>query len=89
VSDIREWVEQYNGNALLADGFEAAFIGMAKRCSEPALAVYDALKCVEILIERDGMEPEEALEFFEFNTAGAWVGENTPLFLWRYEEASG
>jgi hypothetical protein len=81
--NLREWVAQHNEEALLADGFDAAVIGVAERCSKPALVVYDAEKCIDILVERDGMTPEEAREFFEFNTLGAWAGEGTPLFLWR------
>jgi hypothetical protein len=81
--DLREWIVSYNPDALLADGFEDAIIGVAERCSHPTLVVYDAEKCLDILVERDGMDPSEALEFFSFNTTGAWVGENTPLFLWR------
>ena len=26
------------------------------------------------------MEYDEAIEFFEFNTIGAWAGEGTPAF---------
>jgi hypothetical protein len=37
-------------------------------------------------MERDGMTYEGAAEFFQFNTLGAWVGEHTPLFLWRYRK---
>ncbi|HET6886625.1 MAG TPA: hypothetical protein VFH87_01755 [Candidatus Udaeobacter sp.] len=81
---IREWVAEYNEDALLADGFEEAIIGIAERCSQPPLVVYDAEKCIEIL-ERD-MTRDEAEEFFSFNTLGAWCGEHTPLFLWRYED---
>jgi hypothetical protein len=29
------------------------------------------------------MTEEDATEFFYFNTLGAWVGPNTPLFFWR------
>lgn len=83
---IAEWVAEHNEEALLADGFEAAFLGVAERCSKPALAVYDADRCVEIL-QTQGMDEEEALEFFSFNVTGAWVGEGTPLFLWRWQEA--
>jgi hypothetical protein len=85
--DLREWVARHNEDALLADGFEAAIVGIAERCGQPALVVYDAWKCVEILIERDGMDPEEAMEFFQFNTLGAWAGENTPLYMWRKEDS--
>ena len=34
-------------------------------------------------MKRDGMRPEEAREFFEYNVTGAWVGEETPIFLER------
>ena len=50
-------------------------------CKE--LVVYDEAKCLDILVKRDGMTLEEAREFFEFNTAGAWGGEGTPMFLER------
>jgi hypothetical protein len=82
---VREWIAAHNEEALLADGFEEAIIGVAERCSKPPLVVYDADKCVRILMQRDGMEEDEAEEFFQFNTLGAWMGENTPLFLWKYE----
>jgi hypothetical protein len=82
----REWIANCNEDALMADGFEAAILGIAERCSQPALVVYDAQKCIEILVERDGMSEEEAEEFFSFNTLGAWCGEHTPLFLWRPPE---
>jgi hypothetical protein len=84
---IRKWVAEHNEDALLADGFEDAILGVAVRCSKPALVVYDIEKCVEILMRGDdGMDYDEAMEFLEFNTLGAWAGEGTPLFLWRYEE---
>jgi hypothetical protein len=41
-------------------------------------AVYEWGKCIEILMVRDGMTYEEALEWFERNTAGAYNGEHTP-----------
>ena len=85
MSHLREWVAEYNEEALLADGFEDAFIGIAERCSQPVLAVYDAERCIRILMERDGMNEGEAREFFDFNVTGAWMGPGTPLFLWRYE----
>jgi hypothetical protein len=83
--DVRAWIAEYNPEALLADGFEAAIVGIAERCGKEPLVVYDAGKCVQILVERDGMDEDEALEFFNFNTLGAWMGDNTPLFLTRYE----
>jgi hypothetical protein len=76
--------------ALLADGFEDALIGYGTRFSYD-VAVYSTAKCLEILMKRDGMTDEEALEYFEFNVTGAYVGENTPVFLEDLEmsEATG
>lgn len=83
---IREWISEYNEGALLADGFDSAIIGLAERCGQPMLVVYDFDKCVRILEERDGMDRDDAIEFMEFNVVGAWVGDGTPLFLHRKEE---
>jgi hypothetical protein len=55
---------------LFADGFEEAFLGLGRHFTRE-LAVYDLAKCIEILVERDGMTEEDAWEFLEFNTLGA------------------
>jgi hypothetical protein len=66
--------------ALVADGFDDAIIGMARQFNQ-VLVVYDEDKCLSILMERDGMTEEEAEEFFEFNVVGAYVGEGTPVYV--------
>ena len=65
---------------LEADGLKKAFLGIGRRCGQPDIAVYSIPKVLEVLQE-DGMTYEEAIEFFEFNTLGAWVGEETPMWL--------
>ncbi len=70
--------ERYEG-MLFADGFDAAFIGVGQRCGEESIAVYDREKAIEILAEE--MSYEDAMEYFEFNVEGAWVGERTPIFV--------
>ena len=65
---------------MLADGFEEAFVGIGQQFTTH-FAVYDHGRCVQILVERDGMTEEEAEEFMEFNVTGAWVGKGTPVFL--------
>lgn len=82
----RARLAEYDEEMLCADGFDDAIIGFAERCSQPLLVVYDAEKCIDILVERDGMSRDEAHEFFSFNVAGAWVGNHTPVFLWRIPE---
>ena len=68
-------------NILFADGFEEAFVGIVQSCGAVPKACYDYDKCIEVLISRDKMSHEEAIDFFEFNVIGAYVGEYTPAFL--------
>jgi hypothetical protein len=75
----REIIAELNEEALFADGFDEAIVGMATRCGMPDVVVYDREKCIEILARE--MPLQEAEEFYEFNVVGAYVGENTPLFI--------
>jgi len=67
-------------NFLFADGLDEAIIGVdiSSFNSEPRV-VYSIKKCIEIL-ERD-MAYEEAVEHFAFNVSGAYVGEQTPIWM--------
>mgnify|MGYP003152277520 FL=1 len=79
-TSIRECIWDANEDALVADGFDSALIGFVEGCGRTTVALYDRNKCIDILINRDGMDYEEAVEFFDFNVVGAYVGDNTPLF---------
>lgn len=67
------------GEAKLAVGFEDALIGWVQRFSA-TVPLYDRERCIEILMQRDGMDYEGTNEFFDFNVVGAWVGDGTPAF---------
>lgn len=77
---IKLEIAEANEEALFADGFEDALIGYCERCGISPVALYDYDKCISILMKRDGMTETDAVEFFEFNTLGAFVGEATPMF---------
>ena len=79
--DIQELVESYDSEMLTADGFDDAIIGVSERFGRSPIIAYDKDKCIQILMDRDGMDYEEAMEFFDFNVIGAWVGEGTPEFI--------
>lgn len=80
---IDELAEQ-NPEALTADGFEDAIIGVTINHHHPMVVVYDYRKCVEILVAQ-GMTDEEAEEYLSFNTLGAYVGEHGPLYMERID----
>jgi len=55
-------------------------IGVARRFGMNEVACYDYDKVIAALM-KDKMTEEEAVEFFMFNQIGAWMGENTPVFV--------
>ena len=65
----------------LADGFDDCVIGVVERCSCEPYVIYSAEKMIDKMVERDGMDRDEAWEFFHFNIQGAWVGDETPGYL--------
>ncbi len=44
-------------------------------------AVYSRRKVIKVLMKRDGMDADDATEFFEYNIEGAYMGEWTPIFV--------
>tara|TARA_R100000152_G_C6712735_1_gene140063 strand:+ start:242 stop:523 length:282 start_codon:yes stop_codon:yes gene_type:complete len=66
-----------------ADGFDEAIIGITDGVGGQMNLVYDIEKCLKILMSRDGMDREEAMDFFSFNVSGAYVGKGTPIFMWK------
>jgi hypothetical protein len=84
MNQILEEIKEDNPEALLADGFDDAILGIGRRCGQPSLVVYSTPKCIKILMEDMDCSEEEAIEFFEFNVVGAWVGEHTPIFVDTY-----
>lgn len=78
--EIRDQLASENEDALLADGYLRCLIGVTYQFGRPPVACYDYEKCIDLLIKRDGMDRDEAVEFFDFNTLGSGMGENGPVF---------
>ena len=62
------------------EDYDDCIVGVGYRFNDGPLAVYSMPKVLKVM-EDSGMEPEEAEEFFQVNTLGAWVGEGTPIFV--------
>ena len=77
----KELIAEINEEMLFADGFDDALVGYIERAGIPSIACYDKEKCIEILAK--DMSEEDALDYFYYNTVGAYVGENTPCFITR------
>lgn len=63
---------------LKADGFDSAIIGVDESTMR---LIYSVSKCIEILCE--DMSEEDAIEYFDFNVSGSYMGEKTPI--WCYD----
>jgi hypothetical protein len=70
---ITEWFHEEQ--LLKADGFDEAIIGIDEQTMR---LIYSTSKCIEIL-SRD-MDEEDAIEYFNFNVKGSYVGEQTPIW---------
>jgi len=68
----------YEYDFLIADGFNDAIIGVDETSMR---LIYSVRKCLEILQEY--LDEEDAIEYFEYNVSGAWMGEQTPI--WCYD----
>lgn len=84
MTKIRDEITERFGNDLLMldppEQFDHCVIGVASRCGMEPTVVYDQACIVKALTD-DGMDHEDALEHFDFNIHGAYVGETTPLYL--------
>jgi hypothetical protein len=80
--EIENVLEASGETALFADGFDDAILGITRSIQSSStgpVIVYDSCKCIEVLMRT--MERDEAVEFFDFNVSGAYVGPQTPIFV--------
>ena len=79
----QELISEFNPDALYANGFEDALIGVVESSADHLnfIPVYDVEKMIDIFMKRDGMSEEEANEMLEYNTLGAGIGPNGPIYI--------
>lgn len=60
--------------------YDQAIIGVASRIGHEDILAYDKDQIMMLLI-KDGMTEEDAMDHFYYNIIGSWVGEGTPIFV--------
>lgn len=70
---------------LKIDGADEAIVGVGERCGMPPTLIYDYYKLVRCLSKKNGWDDESAAEWVDYNIAGAYVGERTPIILMPFE----
>lgn len=78
-----ELAEEYGNHLLFAAGYDKAIIGIATYDNDRV--VYDIPKMVEITMMDLECDEFAAWEWLEFNTFTAWVGSNTPSYIYPVE----
>jgi len=86
-------INEYTDEKILLLGeepkdFEEAIIGIAHRFGMEPSVCYDYDKVIEIFakqfaedIEDDEDPHEMAVEWFDYNVIGGWMGDTTPLYI--------
>ena len=64
-----------------ADGFDEAIVGSITSYGRGETVLYSTQKIIEVMMERDGMTAEDAMEFFNYNIIGSYNGNGMPAFL--------
>ena len=70
-----------NIKKLKMDGFNDCIEGIVERFGQNDIVCYNKEKVIEKLMSDGESSYEEAMEYYEFNQLGAWVGDGTPCFL--------
>ena len=78
--ELELWLAAIDSSALFADGFDDAILGLTE-VEEGWRVCYDIGRILEILVAEHGMDVDEAMEYYDFNIGGAYVGPLTPLFI--------
>lgn len=74
IKDIRE----LNEEAIVLPDFHDALIGYV-RMFDQLIALYHEEKCIDALIKH-GMTFDDAVEYFEYNIIGSYLGDYSPGF---------
>jgi len=80
LSDIRELLSEIDEELLCVDGHDNAIIGVANRCGSNTVVAYDEEVIIQNLME-EGLSEIDAIEHYQFNIIGGYVGEYTPVFI--------
>lgn len=77
-SELLESIREFNPEAKLADGFDDSILGYDTK----GRVIYSVSSIIDTLVNRDGMDYDEAQEYFGFNIECAYVGEYTPIYMY-------
>ncbi len=81
MDNIRNILDEYAEGSVILEGFNDAIIGVTEEFGRGSRILYSKDKILEILTSDNQMDILEAIEYYEFNILGSYLGEGTPIFL--------
>jgi hypothetical protein len=76
-----DYIDEYAEGAVILTDLDDAIIGVVEEFGNGPRILYSTEKIIQILIDRDGMSEEEAIEYYGFNIVGMFAGGQNPVFL--------
>jgi len=74
-------LEQYPDQEILkADGFDNCILGYDYSPEGNIRLIYSVKKILDPLVADEEMTEEDAIEHFEYNMRGGYVGDQTPIW---------
>lgn len=61
--------------------YDEAILGLAEQAGGLRVVAYDVEKCILASMRYNGWHRDQAVDWFEFNTATAYRGPGTPIFV--------
>lgn len=78
---VRDWCDENEVTTMFADGLDDAVIGITRDLKTGSYrVVYDTHRVVNVLVNDQGMDYDDAIEHLERKIVCAYVGESTPVW---------
>jgi hypothetical protein len=76
-----DYIDENAEGAVILSDLDDAIIGVVEEFGNGPRILYSTEKIIQILIDRDGMSEEEAVEYYDFNILGLFAGDQNPVFM--------
>jgi hypothetical protein len=78
---LQEIVDMFPESEILkCDGYDDCILGYDYNWDGNIRLIYSIKAILDKMVKEDGISDEEAIEHFEFNFRGAYMGEKTPIW---------
>jgi len=78
---LQEIVDMFPESEILkCDGYDDCILGYDYNWDGNIRLIYSVKAILDKMVKEDGISDEEAIEHFDFNFRGAYMGEKTPIW---------